>query len=95
MSAIPPARGGAGDDEIEVRFTVRQMIIATAVIGVILALLVQIPILVVVVLDAILLGFGLYKVAKAPAHLRPILVIAIAFVGLGCCMAFWLVVPRF
>jgi hypothetical protein len=95
MSAIPPAQGGAGDDEIEVRFTVRQMMIAVAVIGVILALLVQIPFLVVFVLDAVLLSFSLYKVAKAPAPLRLILVMAIAFVGLGCCLAFWLAVSRF
>ena len=90
MSAIPPPNGGAGGDQVEVRFTVGQMMIVIGVIGVVLALLVQIPVLVAVVLDAILLGFGVYKVAKAPGPVRLILVIVIAFIGLGFCMAFWL-----
>jgi hypothetical protein len=95
MPALPPANSDQRGDKIEVRLTVLQMMVAIAVIGVILALLVQIPILVVGVLDAILLGFGLYKVGRAPAPVWLILLIAIAFVGWGCCMVFWLLVARF
>jgi hypothetical protein len=91
MSRTPSAGRG---DEIEVRLTVGQMMLGIGVFGVVLALLVQIPILVVGGLDGILLGFGLYKVAKAPAPVRLIL-IAIVFVGLGGCPAFWPPVARF
>jgi hypothetical protein len=75
--------------DIAVRFTVGQMMLVIGVLGVVLAILVQVPLLVVEVGDGILLGFAVYKVAHTPRPLRLILVIAIALVVLGVCIGFW------
>lgn len=56
---------GPNPDDIALQFTIRQMAIGIAVIGVILALAVQVPRLVLAVGDVILVGFGSYKVARA------------------------------
>jgi hypothetical protein len=88
MSAILPARCGA-DDEIEVRFTVRQMMIAIAVVGIVMALLVRIPILGGLVLNASLLGFGLYKLSKVPLRVRLSIEIAIAVALLALSVWVW------
>ncbi len=74
---------GADDDEIDVRLTIRQLMIVIAVIGTVLALIVQVPLLVVAGLDAILLGFGFYKVVHLPPARRLALLTVIAVVMLG------------
>jgi hypothetical protein len=55
---------GPDSDDIAVRFTIRQMALGIAFIGVILALAVQAPCLLVAGGDAVLIGFGIYKLAR-------------------------------
>lgn len=64
---------GPGSDDIVMRFTIRQVMIGIAVVGIVLALAVQVPYLLVAGGDAILVGFGVYKIALAlrPARYRP------------------------
>jgi hypothetical protein len=71
------------------RFTVGQIMLVIGVLGVVLAILVQVPLLVVAVGDGILLGFAVYKVAQTPRPLRLILAIAFALVVWGVCIGFW------
>ena len=82
MSSRNPEKTGAEGDEIEVRFSIRQIIVAIAVIGVALGLIVQVPFLVVTGLDAVLLGFAFFKIVRLPRG-RSILVTVIVFVILG------------
>jgi hypothetical protein len=86
MSSRSSEKTGAEGDEIEVRFSIRQMMIAIALIGVALGLVIQVPFLVVVGLDAILLIFAFYKVVRLPLPMRIALLLVIAFVMLGICV---------
>jgi hypothetical protein len=52
-------------DDVTGQFTIRQMAIGIAVIGVILALAVQAPWMLIAAGDAILIGFGVRKLARA------------------------------
>jgi hypothetical protein len=58
---------GQDREDLAVRFTIRTMTIAIAVLAVILALAVQVPWLLVAGGDAILVGFGIYKLGRALA----------------------------
>jgi hypothetical protein len=55
---------GPDRDDIAVRFTIRQMTIGIAVIGVVLALAVQVPRLLIAGLDVVLIAFGSYKLGR-------------------------------
>jgi hypothetical protein len=56
---------GPDRDDTAVRFTIRQMTIGIAVIGVVLALAVQVPRLLIAGLDVVLIAFGIYKLGRA------------------------------
>jgi uncharacterized membrane protein len=56
---------GPDRDDTAVRFTIRQMTIGIAVIGVVLALAVQVPRLLIAGLDVVLIAFGIYKLGQA------------------------------
>ncbi len=55
---------GTGSDDLAVQFTIRQMAIGIAVIGVVLALAVQAPCLLLAMGDAVVVGLGAYKLAR-------------------------------
>jgi len=55
---------GPDSDDIAVQFTIRQTGIGIAVIGFILAFAVRVPFLLVAVGDAVLIGFGAYKLDR-------------------------------
>ncbi len=55
---------GPDSDDLAVQFTIRQMAIGVAVIGVILALVVQAPCLLVAGGDAVLVGFGACRLIR-------------------------------
>jgi hypothetical protein len=55
---------GLDPDDIVMRLTLRQAMIGIAIVGVVLALAVQAPRLLVAGGDAVLIGFGVYKLAR-------------------------------
>jgi hypothetical protein len=56
---------GPDSDDVMTRFTIRQAMIGIAIVGVVLAVAVREPCLLVAGGDAVLIGFGVYKVARA------------------------------
>jgi hypothetical protein len=62
---VPHSVIDPNNDDIAVQFTIRQMTIGIAVLGVVLVLAARLPGPLIAGLDAVLIAFGIYKLALA------------------------------